>query len=54
MKTEITAATFAGPAAVIARLQSVEADLRSVGRIVGEITWETTTDPLQVSVELAA
>lgn len=53
MKTEVARAAFAGPAASIGRLQAVEADLRAVGRLVGEITWTDADQPLAVDVELA-
>mgnify|MGYP000848161823 FL=1 len=52
MKAEVSAAEFAGPADVLARLRSAQADLCSVGRIVGEVSWTETADPLRVSVEL--
>lgn len=52
MKAEVALAEFAGPADVLARLRSAQADLCSVGRIVGEVSWTETSDPLRVSVEL--
>ncbi|MDF1490261.1 valine--tRNA ligase [Tessaracoccus caeni] len=54
MKTEVVKAAFAGPAASIGRLQAVEADLRAVGRLVGDITWADADHPLSVDVELAS
>ena len=53
MKAEVSRAAFAGPAAVVARLRTIEADLRAVGRLVGEVTWVETDTPLAVEVELA-
>ncbi len=52
MKTEATAATFSGPAGVLARLQRAEADLRAVGRIIPAIEWVETDAPLSVTVDL--
>ncbi|MGV8845912.1 valine--tRNA ligase [Tessaracoccus sp.] len=52
MKTEVSAAAFSGPADVVARLQTIEADLRSVGRLVGEVTWLANDQPLAVHVDL--
>ena len=54
MKTEVSQAAFAGPAATIARLHAIEADLRAVGRLVGEVSWSDADQPLTVDVELAA
>ena len=53
MKTEVVSATFAGPAATIARLKSIEPDLRAVGRLVGDVAWTEVEEPLSVAVELA-
>ncbi len=53
MRTEITRAVFAGPAAVVDNLKAIEEDLRAVGRIVGEIEWTHQDAPLRVDVELA-
>lgn len=53
MRTEITRAVFAGPAAVVENLKAIEEDLRAVGRIVGEIEWAHQDAPLRVDVELA-
>lgn len=52
MKTEVAKATFSGPADVLERLRALEADLRSVGRITGDIEQATTDAPLAVDVEL--
>ena len=54
MKTEVTAAAFAGPAGSIERLRDIEADLRAVGRLVGDVTWTLTDSPLTVEVTLIA
>ena len=53
MKTEVTRADFTGPERVIAGLRRVESDLRAVGRIVGELHWAESADPLAVDIELA-
>ncbi|MBB1515582.1 valine--tRNA ligase [Tessaracoccus sp. MC1679] len=53
MKAEVSRAAFAGPAGVVARLRTIEADLRAVGRLVGEVTWAEVDAPLGVEVELA-
>ncbi|RMB57799.1 valine--tRNA ligase [Tessaracoccus antarcticus] len=52
MKTEVSTAAFSGPADVVERLKTIEADLRSVGRLVGDVTWSTNDQPLAVQVEL--
>ncbi|MGD8214455.1 valine--tRNA ligase [Aestuariimicrobium sp. Y1814] len=54
MKTEVTRALFHGPAESLARLQLVEGDLRAVGRITGEASWDERGGALGVDVELAA
>ena len=54
MRTEVTKATFSGPADVLERLRTIEGDLRAVGRIVGDVTWTVGGDELAVDVELAA
>ena len=54
MRTEVTKATFSGPADVLERLRTIEGDLRAVGRIVGDVTWTEGRDELAVDVELAA
>ena len=38
---------------VLARLQAVEADLRAVGRMTGELGWTQADGPVTVEVELA-
>jgi valyl-tRNA synthetase len=53
MRTEVTEAHFRGPTAALAHLQSVEADLRAVGRITGEVTWSEAEGPVTVAVTLA-
>jgi valyl-tRNA synthetase len=53
MKSEVSAARFSGPAQVIGRLRQVEADLRAVGRLTGEVRWLEDDGPLQVDVTLA-
>lgn len=53
MKTEVVKATISAPAASLARLQSVEGDLRAVGRITGEVVWVEADGPVAVEVELA-
>lgn len=53
MKTEVQSAAFAGEQEVIERLRGIEADLRSVGRISGEITWTIANGQLSVGVALA-
>ena len=53
MKAEVARAVFTGPAAVVERLRGIEADLRAVGRIVGEVVWTTAEEPLSVEVVLA-
>lgn len=52
MKTEASRAVFRGDSAMLGRLQSVEGDLRAVGRITGEIEWVEAEGPLVVEVEL--
>ncbi len=52
MKTQITAVTISGPRDALALLQGVEADLRAVGRIIGEITWTPGDGPIAAEVEL--
>ncbi len=53
MKTEVTAARFSGPAAALDRLRAIESDLRSVGRLTGEVRWEAGNGPVTVDVTLA-
>lgn len=54
MRTEVSRATFSGPADVLGRLRSIEQDLRAVGRLVGEVEWLETEAPLGVDVELVS
>lgn len=53
MKTEVTRADFAAKGEVLERLRQVEADLRAVGRITGEVLWAESDTDLAVDVELA-
>jgi valyl-tRNA synthetase len=53
MRTEITEARFFGPADALTHLQSVESDLRAVGRIVGGLTWTEADGPVSVDVSLS-
>ncbi len=53
MKTEVTHAEFAGPTDVLDRLRAIEADLRAVGRVSGDIVWRPADDELHVFVTLA-
>jgi valyl-tRNA synthetase len=53
MKTEVSAASFSAPADALGRLRSIEADLRAVGRLTGEVSWSETDGPLAVDVTLA-
>jgi len=50
MKTEISRAAFTGQ---VERLRLIEADLRAVGRITGEVTWDISDGPVDVEVTLA-
>jgi valyl-tRNA synthetase len=52
MKTEISLAKFYGTADALAHLRSVEADLRAVGRISGEVSWVESDGPVAVDVTL--
>ena len=54
MRTAITEAHFRGPAAVLAHLRSVEADLRAVGHIIGTVTWTEADGSVSVEVDLAS
>jgi valyl-tRNA synthetase len=53
MRTDVEAAAFSGEAGTLHRLQAVEADLRAVGRIVGQVSWLEAGGPLEVEVSLA-
>ena len=52
MKTVIVAITIAGPAESITRLQGIEADLRAVGRIAADITWQPGAASISAEVQL--
>ena len=52
MRTEVSAARFAGPPAALSYLRAVESDLRAVGRITGEVTWTEAGGPVAVDVTL--
>ena len=52
MKTVIVAITIAGPAESITRLQGIEADLRAVGRIAADITWQPGATSVSAEVAL--
>ncbi len=52
MKTEVSRAAFSGPADMLERLATIEADLRSVGKISGQVTWTAGEQPLAVEVDL--
>ncbi len=52
MKTSIVAITLAGPDDAIERLQGITADLRAVGRITGDITWQGGAEEVSAQVEL--
>ena len=52
MKVEVSRAAFTGPAAVLERLQSVEADLRAVGRITSDVEWTPAADATEVTAEI--
>jgi valyl-tRNA synthetase len=53
MKAEVSRIEFAGKGEVLERLRQVEADLRGVGRITGEVLWAESDTDLEVDVELA-
>ena len=50
MRTEVSRAEFTGAAEVLDRLKEIEADLRAVGRLTGEIQWSAADVPLTVDV----
>ena len=54
MKTEVSRAEFTGPEQQVERLRTVEADLRAVGRLTGEVVWTAGDEPLSVTAELVA
>jgi len=53
MKTQVSRAVLTGPADVLDRLRLVEADLRAVGRITGDLLWTPDEGGLRVDVTLA-
>ena len=53
MKTEVDRIEFSGNGESLERLRSVEADLRAVGRLTGEVLWAESDTPVTVEVELA-
>ena len=52
MRTEVSRAELTGAADVLDRLKEIEADLRAVGRLTGEIQWSAADVPLTMDVEL--
>ena len=52
MRTEVSRAELTGAADVLDRLKEIEADLRAVGRLTGEIQWSAADVPLTIDVEL--
>jgi len=52
MRTEVSRAELIGAADVLDRLKEIEADLRAVGRLTGEIQWSAADVPLTIDVEL--
>ncbi|MDR1711014.1 MAG: valine--tRNA ligase [Propionibacteriaceae bacterium] len=53
MKTPVARCELIGPAESLQRLESITADLKAVGRIVGEVVWTPADEPLHAVVELA-
>ncbi len=53
MKTEVIRAELIGASEVLDRLRAIEADLRAVGRLTGEVLWSPADVALTVDVELA-
>ncbi len=53
MRTEVLSASFFGPADTLGRLEAIEADLRAVGRIVGDVKWVASEGDLRVEARLA-
>ena len=53
MRTEVLSASFSGPADTLHRLEAIEADLRAVGRIVGDVKWVVAEGDLRVDARLA-
>ena len=52
MKTPVRKAVFLGDHAALERLEAIEADLRAVGHITGEVVWKIAEGPLTVEAEL--
>ena len=52
MKTPVRKAVFLGDHAALERLKAIEADLRAVGHITGEVVWKIAEGPLTVEAEL--
>ena len=52
MKTPVRKAVFLGDHAALERLKAIEADLRAVGHITGEVVWKIAETPLTVEAEL--
>ena len=52
MKTPVRKAVFLGDHAALERLKAIEADLRAVGHITGEVVWKISEGPLTVEAEL--
>jgi valyl-tRNA synthetase len=53
MKAEVSRAEITGPSEAVDRLRRVEADLRAVGRVTGELSWAAAEGPIRVDVTLA-
>jgi valyl-tRNA synthetase len=54
MKTDVSRLALSGSAADLAALRQAEDDIRAAGRIVGEVEWSETDEPVAAAVELAA
>jgi valyl-tRNA synthetase len=55
MRSELASAVVRGPQSEVARAQTVAPDLRAAGRVVGDFTFETTSEGvLSVDVAVAA
>jgi valyl-tRNA synthetase len=52
MRTEVSRAELTGAADVLDRLKEIEADLRAVGRLTGEIQYSAADVALTIDVEL--
>ncbi|MEL4356899.1 MULTISPECIES: valine--tRNA ligase [unclassified Luteococcus] len=51
-KTEVVRANLVGRGEVLDRLKDIEADLRAVGHVTGEVLWAEADEDLQVEVAL--